>query len=210
MQAYQTEQEQLERIKDLWKQHGQKIMTAFVVLAILFWGWQWQQNRQIKQQEQAAVLFDNMLQAHAEGKFKETEVIAKTFTENYAKTAYADFAKFLLAKMAFAEGRYPVAQKNLQALAEKKFSDVAKIRMAKVLASDKQYKEALSLLKAITNKAYYAVVHELLGDIYLQQNQLQDAKVAYEVALSHERNRNPFLLLKIENLTSSIRTEEEK
>ena len=111
---------------------------------------------------------------------------ATVLQSDYAGSAYASLAAFMMAKLAVEKDDYAKAILELQWVLnndeQTEMQDIARLRLARVLLAADQSDKALGELSKITSTAFTGEVEELRGDIYLAQNKPDQARTAYEAA----------------------------
>jgi len=94
----------------------------------------------------------------------------------------------MLAQMAVNDNDLSSADQHLQWVQQHAkpavFKEIARIRHAKVLAAMDKREEALQLLEDVDDPMFKSLIHEVRGDILLQQGKTSDARRAYQQALS--------------------------
>jgi len=200
MEQFATEEQQVEAIKRFWKEHG----TAIIVGAALglggLWGWRYYADHQMTSQEAASVEYQSAVETF--GNEGSEDAIA-AFIDANEDSGYASIASLLAAKQAVEAGDLDGAASHLNHVVT--FADnaqlkaLAGLRLARVQIEMNQLDAALSTLGNITNEAFGAEVSELKGDVYVNQNKFDDARLAYSGALEKNAN-NPLLQMKLDNL----------
>ena len=66
MDAYRTEEEQVEAIKRWWSENGKGVIAAVVIGVLGSVGWQSWQDRQVSQAEAASGIYQELLALSAE------------------------------------------------------------------------------------------------------------------------------------------------
>jgi len=180
------EQEQLDEIKHFWKQHGNLITWALVVVLGAFAAWNGYQYWQRSQAAQAAVMFEEIERAVQSG---DTARIDRTLTdmkERFASTAYAQQAGLLTAKTYYDKNNIEAARTTLAWVAEKSndpgYQAIAKLRLAGILLEQKSYDTALQQLAGTFPKAFEGLAADRRGDILMVQDKKAEAKAEYEKA----------------------------
>ena len=180
------------------------IIFAGLMIGILFLSFQYYQHREMKQSEVASNHYETLLSAIQKKEMNTVKEKADILIRDYSKTPYAPLALFTLSKIAIEENNFPLAISHLQdalkLTGNKKgpLQHASRTRLAKVLVAEKKYDEALSLLenqKAI--EGYVTLYEELKGDIYLKQNQLDKAKIAFKLAKEAAPNGMPISRLEL-------------
>ncbi|MES2583908.1 MAG: tetratricopeptide repeat protein [Pseudomonadota bacterium] len=180
------EQEQLDQLKHFWKQYGNLITWALIVVlgAVAAWNGyhMWQRN----QATQAGVMFDEVEKVVRGGDVQKAERAFSDMKERYAKMAYTQQAGLLVAKMAYESGKIDSAKVTLNWLvenaADKGYASVARLRLSAVLVEAKAYDEALKILGAGIADEFAALADDRKGDIYSLQGKKAEAKAEYQKA----------------------------
>lgn len=182
------EQEQLERLKAWWAQHGNLISAVMALLALLVvaWqGWQWYQNRQ---SADASLLYSAVQKAVAENNPARAREAAGQLIEQYGRTAQAEMAVLMAAKTLADARDVATAKAQLGWLVEKgkdpALRDLARLRLATLLADEKAFDEALKLLAIDAPRPLVPRFADLLGDIRAAQGKFDEARKAYASALA--------------------------
>lgn len=180
------EQEQLDAIKSFWKRYG-NLITWVIILALgafAAWnGWNWWQREQAAK---AAAMFDELDRAAQAG---EIDKAARAFTdlkERYPRTAYAQQAGLLAAKVQSEKGQNDAARASLGWVAEHAIEDeyrtIARLRLAGLQMDARQFDEALKSLDAATAPAFAALAADRRGDVLSAMGRKDEARAAYEKA----------------------------
>lgn len=180
------EQEQLDQLKHFWRQYG-NLITWVLVLALgafaAFNGWNMYQRSQAAK---ASVLFDELDKAVQAGDADKAARVFSDMKDHYGRTAYAEQAGLLAAKVQSDKGKADDARATLEWVANNAVEDeyrvIARLRLAGVLLDQKKYDDALKQLPADAGKAFEGLVADRRGDILQAQGKKDDAKAAYEQA----------------------------
>lgn len=204
MNAYMSEEEQIQKIKDWWKKYGNTIIVGLIIFLGLSFGWRYWHSYKAKRAEQASILYEQALSAEMSHKMDSFKLYADQLINNYASSPYASFASFMLAREAVYANKLREAEQHLQWVIDhsgsKGFKQIARIRAARVLLTNKQPPKALELLQKVVDKAYQSVVAELQGDIYIAMGNKANALSAYKTAIAEISKKgltSPILEMKI-------------
>lgn len=180
------EQEQLDQLKHFWKQYGNLITWALIVVLGAFASWNFYQYWQRSQAVQAAALFDEVDRAAQSTDIARIDRVFADMKERFSSTAYAQQSGLLVAKQYVALGKPDAAQAALTWVVEQSsdagYQSVAKLRLAAILMEAKSYDAALSQLKGTFEPSFEALVADRKGDIYVLQGQKTLAVAEYEKA----------------------------
>ena len=180
------EQEQLDQLKHFWKQYGNLITWALILVLGAFAGWNLFQRWQQGQSAQAAALFDEVERVVKAGDTSKLDRVFADMKDKFANTTYAQQAGLLVAKTYFEAGKVQEAGAALAWVADKSsdegYQAVARLRLAGVLAEGKAYEDALKQLSATFPADFAALVADRKGDIYFLQGKKAEARSEYEKA----------------------------
>ncbi|MGE0497276.1 MAG: YfgM family protein [Ramlibacter sp.] len=190
------EQEQLDQLKHFWKQYGNLITWALIVVfgSIAAWnGWQyWQRN----QAAQAAAMYDEVDRAAKAGDAARLERSLADMKDKFASTAYAPQAALLAAKTFYATGKIDEAKAALAWVAgnasDEGYKAIARLRLAGVLMDTKAYDEALKQLAETVPPEFDALVADRRGDIYLLQGKRAEAREEFTKAYKGFEERSEY------------------
>ncbi len=213
MSDMRTEEEQVEALKNWWKENGKSLLlTIALALAVVF-GWKGWQNNQRITAENAAVMYQNLVQAVAlasapqatDDQRTTASHLAKTLKDEYGSTAYAHFGALFSARLLVDANDYPAALNELDwVLAESQDSvmkTIASMRKARVMAAMGDADKAVALLDGLKEPSFSVSVAELKGDLYLQMGETDKARSAYQSAVGDApQGGRPLLNLKLDSL----------
>ena len=191
MDVYKTDEEQIESLRKWWGENGTSIIFGLVLGLGALFGWRWWQQSKLEKEESASVLFQTLMQDSRGDDTKLTSETAEKIINQYGSTAYAVFAKLLLAKIAVENKDYNAAEQHLRwALkhaGDKSINHEIRLRLAKVLVAKEDYKGALDTLSAGDPGQFAADYNELRGDISIYQGDRDGARLAYQEAIANKR-----------------------
>ncbi|WP_339844688.1 tetratricopeptide repeat protein [uncultured Halopseudomonas sp.] len=212
--TYETEEEQVEKIKELWKKHGVPLLTGVVIALAGVFGWQGWGNYQDNKAANASALYQSMLESvlgdgGTEDRARGAE-LAEQIREEYSGTRYAQFAALMQARLAVEAEDLPAAEALLNEVVgdagDPVMEEVARQRLARVLAAQDRAEEALELLTGEVSGALLASREEVRGDLLLELGREADARTAYQAALAalEDPQARPQLQLKLNDLAEEV------
>nr|WP_315491272.1 tetratricopeptide repeat protein [uncultured Rhodoferax sp.] len=180
------EQEQLDQLKHFWKQYGNLITWALIVVlgAVAAWnGYHaWQRNQSI----QAAAMFDEVEKVVRSGDVQKAERAFSDMKDRFAKATYTQQAGLQVAKMTYEAGKVDAAKSTLNWLvenaADKGYASVARLRLSAILVEAKAYDEALKVLGTGVAQEFSALADDRRGDVYALLDKKAEAKAEYQKA----------------------------
>ncbi|MFT5320845.1 MAG: putative negative regulator of RcsB-dependent stress response [Pseudohongiellaceae bacterium] len=216
MASYESDEEQIEALKNWWKENGNSLlMGVVIVLVVLFGSRQWQ-GAQLAKAEEASELYDSIFQLSAlnqtsvitESTIAELESSNEQLRSDYTDSIYARYGALIMASMYVNQEAYEQAANELNWVldnpdlgfmksAEEELFLTARLRLARVRLAQGMAQEALDLVTAVEPGGLEAGYSEVQGDAYLQLGQAEQARSAYQRALSLAPDNANFIELKI-------------
>ncbi len=201
--VYNTEEEQVQAIKQWWKENAVSLIAGIVIgLAVLAGYKYWSENK-ISQAQQASVLYSEILSAKGD-KSQNVEILKN----DYSGTPYAALSALLAAKENLLANELDKAVSQLQWVLENNSDEgiehIARQRLARLYLTQDKVEEAESLIKGIKEIAYTATYNEIHGDIYAAKKLIVQAKESYKTALSalaRGDRRYEIIKMKLDDLT---------
>lgn len=180
------EQEQLDQLKHFWRQYGNAITWALIVVMACFAGWNLYQYWQRNQATQAAAMFDEVERIAVSGDVARLERALADMREKFGKTTYAQQAGLLGARVFAESGKEAAARQALQAIidatGDEGYKSVARLRLAGLLLEAKSFDEALKLLTGEWPGEFAALAADRRGDVYQAQGKPEQAVAEYRKA----------------------------
>ncbi len=190
------EQEQLDQLKHFWKQYGNLITWALIVVLGAFAGWNLYQRWQQNQASQAAALYDEVERVAKAGDVAKLDRAMADMKDKFPGTTYARQAALMAAKVYFEAGKTEEAKASLNWVAEKSsdegYQAIARLRLAAVLIESKAFDDALKQLNSAFPVEFAALVADRKGDIFSLQGKGADAKTEYEKAYKAFGDRSEY------------------
>lgn len=202
-----TEEEQIEAIKQWWKENGTAIILGVVIGVGALVGWRGWTNYQDNQSRAASTLYQQLLTAQQNADSDAIRETGQRIIDDYGSTPYAAFSALQLARLAVENDDYESAEQLLrQALdkaAEPSLEHIARLRLLQVLIARDKHDEALQIIGSTDYGRFTAQYEELRGDILVAQDKPDAARQAYQLAVANSRPQAPdrdLLEMKLENL----------
>jgi len=205
-----TEQEQLEAIRKWWKENGKAIVAGLLIGLTGVIGWQQWNAWKVRQSEDASALYQKVTAAVQDGDSNEATSVAADLVADYEGSPYAALALFALAAKDIDEGRLDAARERYEWViakaAQPEHADIARLRLARILLAEGEHEAALGAIDVV-GQSFRAEADELKGDVYAVQGDTGRAREAYQAAvatLAMEGGSNPWLIMKLEDLTAPV------
>ena len=179
MEAYETEEQQVEAIKKFWHEYGNQIIVGALIGLGGLYGLNTYKDSLRQAEAEAA-------QAYAKAE-QTTELQA--FSDAYDESAYAGLAQLKIAKSQVDAGEFEQAANTLTQLINAQslpdsVHDIAKLRLARVQLELGQIDTAIAALKGKWTDALATEVNALLGDALVTKGDLVGARQAYQDAIN--------------------------
>ena len=184
--AYSIEEEQeINQLKDWWKENGKTIIVAFILGVGGMFGWRYWQAHQAEQIAQASAQYDALIySAQQDEQAKKANI--EQFVQANSKTAYAVFALLDEAKKATEKQDFAAAEVNLnQALTQSQdevLTSIVALRLSSVQFQLGQLDNALSTLNQVKGESFNARKAILTGDIQVSKGDKVAAKNSFDQA----------------------------
>jgi predicted negative regulator of RcsB-dependent stress response len=181
------EQEQIDALKQFWKQYGGFILALIIASVATVAGVQgWKYYKRAKA-EDASALFMKLEEASRKNDVGEVRKLGGEMVDKYGATPYGPMAALLMARTNHDAGDPAAAAKQLQwaidHAGEEETAALASLRLAAIRLDEKKYDEALKLLDAKHGDALMPLYADLRGDILVAQGKPAEARTAYKTAL---------------------------
>lgn len=182
------EHERGESVRAWLRQNGSSIVTGIAIGVAFLAGWQWWGNSKVEHRVTAATQYQSLTDA-VERKDPEMVVaLSDELAKSYADTPYAALAALQLADVKFAAGDRDAAIKALEQASslgkDPAFAALADLRRGRVLLAAGQPDAALKLVEGTPDDLYTGLAAELRGDALHALGRSDDAREAYQAALT--------------------------
>jgi predicted negative regulator of RcsB-dependent stress response len=217
--SYASDEEQLEALKNWWKENGSSLITGVAIVLVVFFGARWWQDSRQATAEAASEIYDGIIQQIAlvqdsgidDATLAAMESSYDTLRNDFSDNIYSRFGALLLASVYVEQENYSQAEAELQWVldnqelgfmksAEQEVFLIARVRLARVLIAQDRAQEALNLLSEVEPGTMAATYAEVQGDAYAQLGQAEQARAAYERAINLGPGNAGFIDLKMRGL----------
>ena len=184
--AYSIEEEQeINQLKDWWKENGKTIIVAFILGVGGMFGWRYWQEHQAEQIAQASAQYDALIYSVQQDEQAKKANIEQ-FVQANSKTAYAVFALLDEAKKATEKQDFAAAEVNLnQALTQSQdevLTSIVALRLSAVQFQLGQLDNALTTLNQVKGESFNTRKALLTGDIQVAKGDKIAAKNSFDQA----------------------------
>lgn len=207
--SYETEEQQVEALKEWWKENGTPLVVGAILGLAGFAGWKYWNQQQVSYQENASDLYNQVSETLKTEDKKGLAESAMAVKKDYPESSYAILSSFHLAKLAVDENDLDKAAVELNWIIDNhqgnEMVSMAKIRLARILIEQDKASDALPLVKMDEDSGYYALASLVKGNALIALDKPEEALIAYKVASADLEiaARHPSLQLKIDELTAS-------
>ena len=202
----ESDEEQLEVLKNWWKENGQSIVIGIAVVFVGFFGFKAWDGKTKSAGENASAIYQQLLDLdaqQAENKKEDTSLqLSQKLKTDYEDSIYAVLGSLVIAKKhveandlesGIDELRWALEQDHGDSM-----EDLIRVRLARALASANKIDEAFSIIENHEPQAaYLSIVEETKGDMLLQIGNFSSAREAYQKAIVNKRDNQPLALLEL-------------
>ncbi len=207
MEIYSTEEQQVDAIKQFWKDYGQSIVIGAVVGLGGLYSWNYYSDYKVAQAELASETFQTVSRSVQ----SDTTMLAaaESFAKDHSgQKGYQALLELIVAKAAVEAGDLAKAEQALKQVVADKTDDglvaIATLRLARVQAEQGQIATALATLEQVSAPAFAVQRDELKGDFFVRQGDEDKAKSAYQAAIDNGGvTLSPALQMKLDNLNKA-------
>ncbi len=202
MELYDTEEQQVEAIKDWWKENGKAVIIGAVVGLGGLFGWRYYQDTVIQASETASQSYTTAMNTLQE-KGVDAQSDVQDFIESNEVKEYSVLAALQLAKAQVEAKDFAAALEQLK-WAQSNTKDAAlspliSYRIARIETEMGNFDAANTELGKVTDTAWAGRIAELRGDIALRQGDKDAAYAAYTEA-QQAADASPTLQMKLDDL----------
>ncbi len=199
-----SDEEQIERIRDWWSEHGKTVIAGVVLGIAGLVGWQGWQGWQENQVASASEAFANLEQMAASGDGDVVER-AREVATSHDGTSYTSLAWLIGAGAAVENNDLETAMSYLERARESadrvQLIATVDLRLARVLWAQGEHDAALERL-VNPPVGFDGLFAELRGDILAERGDLVAAREAYEAATESDA-ANGLLQMKLDSLPAN-------
>ncbi|TPG04100.1 hypothetical protein EAH75_04155 [Rhodanobacter glycinis] len=180
--------EQSELVQKWLRENGVSIIVGIAIGLVGIFGWQQWRNHQARYAGEASQLYQQVQIAQASGKPDIATQLTDQLMKDYAKSPYAVFAVSDRARQQVQARQLDKAETSLEwaesHAADPALKSLTLLRIAQVEVARDNGKAALTTLDRIPADAYKGLAQELRGDVLVKLGRSDEARKAYQTALS--------------------------
>jgi len=180
--------EQSERVQKWLRQNGISIAVGVAVGLVAIFGWQQWRGHQANYQTQASALYQQVQLYLTTGADSKADAVIAQLQQDYANTPYAVFAASDRAQHLAQAKQLDKAQASLD-WAEGHATDpdlkaLTQLRTAQLQLARDKANDALGTLDRMPADSFKSMAQELRGDVLVKLGRPDDARKAYQTAVS--------------------------
>jgi len=204
---YLSEKEQLEQIREWWREYGWYLVAGVALGGLGLLGWNQYQAYEERRVEAASALYEQLSVAVLDRAEVRASEILEQLRSEYPSSPYADQGGLLMASLELDAQNTDAALAELRHVLDSTSDDelalVVRERLARLLVHLERYDEALDVIDGADPGRFSGRFSELRGDIYLAQGDPEGARTAYLEAFNSDNidtlDRN-LLQMKLDDL----------
>lgn len=189
------EYEQGERVRKWLRDNGTSVFGGIALGLAAIIGAQLYQARGDAHRANASMQFERFVEAEIAGDTESATAIAGSLGAEYANTPYPALAALRLAAAQLRAGKpedaLRVIEAGLPAAKDAGLRQMLLLRAARAELVLARHDAALARLEGVTLPAYAALRHEIEGDVFAAQGRRDEARAAYERALTALDSASP-------------------
>lgn len=203
------EQEQLDALQQFWRSYGRIVMAVVLAVVVGFGSTKWWEYQNRTEAQSASAIFNKLEAVQTVEDIDLISSLSEEIISEYGDTYYADLARLNLAKTEVDVGNSDEAIKLLRGVVDDSRDSslvaLARLRLAALYVMTEQFDLAMSALDGDADAAMSGLFADIRGDIYAAQDLHDEARGAYQEALSLLQEGNPWVdivQIKIDSLGS--------
>ena len=203
------EQEQLDALQQFWRSYGRIVMAVVLAVVVGFGSTKWWGYQNRTEAQSASATFNKLEAVQTVEDIDLISSLSEEIISEYGDTYYADLARLNLAKTEVDVGNSDEAIKLLRGVVDDSRDSslvaLARLRLAALYVMTEQFDLAMSALDGDADAAMSGLFADIRGDIYAAQDLHDEARGAYQEALSLLQEGNPWVdivQIKIDSLGS--------
>jgi predicted negative regulator of RcsB-dependent stress response len=215
MDAYATEEQQVEAIKNWFKKYGNMLSWALIVILASYCVWQYWNHHQNVVKNKASDQYAALLQAVEAQDSATIQTNASTLIKDYSNSVYAVFANFYLVDEFIKSREFDKAEEKLKWIVENanqpQLAALGQWRLMKLYDAQNKPDEVIAIYDSRKADTFLTLMAELKGDVLLKKGDKEGAMKAYKYAYDaspEEGMHGPLLKMKMDEL--GIATQEAK
>jgi len=207
-----TEEEQVEALKNWWKENGKSLVIGVTLAVVAVFGWRGWNQYQDDYAANASVLYEGIINPVSSGQNLDDAAIASLIQlgvqlrEEFNSSVYSPMAAMVLARVSVESSDLDGALEQLNYVASSdvasaEMKSLAALRSAKIYLAKGDVAAAATAIEQSEGSIYGSLLAELKGDLASAQGQFSDAREFYESAMNDaDPQRKQVIKLKFDDL----------
>lgn len=187
MDDYLSEKEQIQAIRNWWKENGAFVIAGLVLGISGLTGWNFWQNYKLERAEAAGAVYSELVAAADRLDLDLASTSLEALQSDYSSTPYLAQGRLMLAKLHVTRGEFAAAADQFETIVSQtddpELEQIARIRLARTLLAADESTRALEVLDLSRAGAFEPRFHEVRGDILLSRGETAAAMEEYARAL---------------------------
>lgn len=186
MDEYLSEKEQIERIREWWRENGWYLVAGAALGAVALFGFNQYRNYTEARAEAAAALYLDLQDVLEDDDHTAAEALLVELREEHPNSPYTDQAGMLIAGLYLTTEPSRAANELrfvMENTEDRDLGLIARLRLARVLMYQNQHQEALRVLEVPNLGPFAAQYSEAKGDALYALGEVDAARAAYQEAL---------------------------
>ena len=181
-----SEQQQIELIRQWWRENGWYLVGGAVLAGLGYLGWNQYQAYEIRVAEEASGIYERLVQSVEDDDREAADALLAQLVADYGASGYTDQARLLIARdnlIRDTDRSISELEAVVASSGDPGMVNIARLRLARVLAYDEQFDRALGVLNTPDAGEFEARFSEVRGDIHAANGNTEAAISAYTDAL---------------------------
>lgn len=202
--------EQSELVQKWLRENGMSIVVGVLIGLVGIFGWQQWRNHQARNESAASQLYQQAKVAQLTGKPEVAAQLTDQLMKDYAKSPYTLFAVSNRARQQLQDKQLDKAQASLEWAAshtnEEPLKALTLLRLAQVELARNQAQSTLTTLDRVPANSFQGLGQELRGDALVKLGRMDEARKAYQSAmsaLSEDAPQRGALQMKLDDLAAA-------
>ena len=184
--ALDTEEEQVEKIQNIWNSYKWVIILVIIALLGIYFAYNFYSDQKVKNTAQASQLYQEILIT----KLTDIDSITEKVTllkKGSSNTPYASRSAIYLSKLYSQDNNNEAAIKELiwasENTPEESIKSMANYLLANIYLVTDKFDDAMMAAVKIDTIGFQTLTKDIIGDIYLKQDNKEEARKSYIEAL---------------------------
>jgi predicted negative regulator of RcsB-dependent stress response len=185
--------EQNEKLRDIWINYKNFILIGLGLLLAIYFGFTFLANQETKRNEIASQLYQEILIEKIEN-LENIQLKTNSLKKDHLDTPYAGRASLHLGQLLGKSNKHEESINELKWASDKakevSIQSLARYTLSTTYLAMKVYKNAKMAAESIASNGFNALKMDLMGDIYLLEGNVDRAKESFTIALEFYKDKN--------------------